>query len=292
MTAFRSTSDAVGLAPPREGEEVGDDASRPGRLGGHLVEVLPELGLAPLRDAVVLQDPLHEHREVEDAGERVVDLVRHARRELAERGEAVGLHQLLLRDLQLLGPLLHLLLEAAGEAVDLRHRLGEAQAHLVEGAGQLGELLARPEGDGAVELHLGHVPRRVREAREGPGDEPAGEDRRADSDEDDGQGGEERRPHLDALDLLVDEAHVEADVEDAEDVLRRGVGVAGRVAARRLVVDGRDHRERPGAVGPVDDAGPRRRVDPHERLLGGVAEEAGLGVLVDDLRRARGASRT
>ena len=42
------------------------------------------------------------------------------------------------------------------------------------------------------------------------------------------------------------------------------------------------------AVGPVDDAGPGRRVDPHERLLGGVAEEAGLGVLVDDFDRRGG----
>ncbi len=108
------------------------------------------------------------------------------------------------------------------------------------------------------------------------------------ADEEDGDGREDRRPDLDAPDLLVDEAHVEADVEDAEDVLRLRVGVAGGVAARRLVVDRRDHRERPGAVGAVDDPGPRRRVDLHERLLGGVAEEAGLGVLVDDLRRGAG----
>ena len=166
--AFRSASARWGVL--RREKARRSETMRPvaGRLGDDLVEVLPELGLPPLRDAVVLQDPLHEHREVEDAGERVVDLVRDARRELAERGEPVGLHQLLLRDLQLLGPLLHLLLEAAGEAVDLVHRLrrGARRISLNERASSASSSLD-VEGDRPVELHLGHVPRRVREAREG-----------------------------------------------------------------------------------------------------------------------------
>ncbi|MHB8998436.1 MAG: hypothetical protein ACYC9N_02850 [Thermoanaerobaculia bacterium] len=49
-------------------------------LPGILAEVVDAVG----RDPVVLQDALHEHREIEHAGDRVVDLVRDAGGELSE----------------------------------------------------------------------------------------------------------------------------------------------------------------------------------------------------------------
>ena len=117
---------ALGLRAAREGEEVGDDAPRPRGLLGDPLEVAAELGDALPRDAVVLQDPAHEGGEVQDARERVVDLVGDAGRELAERGQAVGLEQVPLRLLELGGALGDLGLELLRGPVDLAEGLAQA----------------------------------------------------------------------------------------------------------------------------------------------------------------------
>ena len=65
--------------------------------------------------------------------------------------------------------------------------------------------------------------------------------------------------------------------------LALGMGVAAGRAAGRLVVDRGHHTHAPRAVGGPVDPGATRDVEPDVRLLPGMAQEAGLGVLVHDL---------
>jgi hypothetical protein len=58
-------------------------------------------------------------RQVEHAGDRVVDLVGDARRELTERGLTIALDQPLLRRQELSPSLLDRALEAAGDRVEV-----------------------------------------------------------------------------------------------------------------------------------------------------------------------------
>ena len=149
----RSAGRALGLRAAREGQEVGHDAARARRLLAHPLEVAAELRDPLPGDPVLLQDPAHEGGVVEDAGERVVDLVGDARRELAEGGQAVGLEQAPLGLLELGGALGHLRLQLLGRPVDLGQGLAQAVPHLVEGAGQAPQLEARGDLDRVLEVH-------------------------------------------------------------------------------------------------------------------------------------------
>ncbi len=87
---------------PREREQVADDPRGALRFLGNAAEVLAELR----RDARVrigLEQFLFEQlRVADDAGEWVVQLVRHTGHELPDRGKLLGLEQLRLRRFQLL----------------------------------------------------------------------------------------------------------------------------------------------------------------------------------------------
>ncbi len=212
------------------------------------VEVAAELGHALPRDAVVLQDPAHEGGEVEDARERVVDLVGDAGRELAERGEAVGLEEAPLRLLELGGALGDLGLELLRGAVDLAEGLAQAVPHEVEGAGEAPQLAARGDLDRVLEVHAAEGGVGLDEAVDGTGHEEADEEDEEGRDEHrlDGHGDEHPAPRVG--DQAVGRPEVERDVEHPEDALPRGVGVAGGGAARGLVVDRGDHGEAAPAV--------------------------------------------
>ena len=271
----------LGHGAAGEGEQVGDDSSHARGLVGDLPEVATEFFDASGGDSVVLEDSLHEHREVEHARDRVVDLVCDARRELPERGEAVTLDQLLLRDLELRGAFLDLVLEMLGERLVLSHGLLEAVLHDVDRTGEVGELDARVDSNRLIELHVSD---RVRPLDELP-DRLLHDFPREEEDEDDDhadlENGEKHGSGADGLQVLVDPAGVEAKVEDAEDAEAGGVGVTGRVAARRLVVDRSDHRHRAASVCLSKDARSGGDVDRdfRGRLL--VTRRADLGALVD-----------
>jgi len=92
---FRSAGARLGL--PRRENASRSETMRPTRPVSvvSLPEVLAEFLDAPRGDAVVLQHALHEHGEVEHAGDGVIDLVSHAGGELAEGGQPVVLQELL-----------------------------------------------------------------------------------------------------------------------------------------------------------------------------------------------------
>ena len=87
---------ALGRSLAGEGEQVADDATRPLRL---LVDH-PQVATVARSQLLLLEQELGEPR---DRGEGVVELVRDAGHELADRGELLaldqlGLHRLLLGD--------------------------------------------------------------------------------------------------------------------------------------------------------------------------------------------------
>ena len=173
---LRSAGARCGLERREKASRSRDDAADARRLAGDLAEVLAEFVDAGGRDAVVLEHALQQHREVQDAGDRVVDLVRDAGGELAEGGEAVAVEELLLRGLELLGALLHLAFEVLRELVDFVERGAQAFAHDVEGAGEFVELFAAAvDVDGLVELHLADGLGAVDELLDGAAEEAAGE---------------------------------------------------------------------------------------------------------------------
>ncbi len=148
-----------GDRPPRHVVEVGGLAARR-RLAREVEQAAHDLaaalGLAhddlevgaPL--GVVLGALQQERRVGEHAGERVVDLVRHAGGEAADRGELVGLRELALR-------------------------LGEACGHVVEGPRQVAELVAPVRRDRRREIARGDAPRAGCEGLHRADDEPLAE---------------------------------------------------------------------------------------------------------------------
>ena len=103
-----------------ERAQVGDDLRRLPHLLHRLVEVL-ERGL---RVELAHVDPVDHVADVEaDVVQRVVQLVRDAGRQLAERGQLAGLDELLLLVAQLLLAALHLLRRRTQVAHDVDHRL-------------------------------------------------------------------------------------------------------------------------------------------------------------------------
>ncbi len=286
--ALRSAGARWGFERRENDEEVGHDAPRPRGLLGHALEVAAELGDALPRDAVVLEDPPHEGGEVEDARERVVDLVGDAGRELAERGQAIGLEQLPLRLLELGRALRDLGLELLGGLVDLGEGLAQALPHEVERAGEAPQLAAGGDLDRVLEVHAPEGGVGLDEAVDGTRHEEADEHDDEDGDEHrlDDRGDDHPAPGL--ADEPVRRPEVEGDVEHPQDVLARGVGVAGGGAAGGLVVDRRDHREPPTAVRGGEDAGAGGRLHPDEGLGARVAEDARLRVLVHEPPRLGG----
>ena len=110
-----------------EVEQAADDLAAALGLAHDHLEVGAQLG--------VVLGAVDEERGVgEHAGQRVVDLVRHAGREAADGCQLVGLRELALG-------------------------LGEPRRHRVEGARQLAELVAAGHRDGGGEIAGGDAPR-------------------------------------------------------------------------------------------------------------------------------------
>src|SRR5207253_7712991 len=82
-----------------------------------------------------------QRRDAGDGGDRIVQLVRHSGAQRAERGEAPGAEDLILRLLELGGPLVDALLKLAVPAADLLVAPHDLARHLVERARQLADLV-------------------------------------------------------------------------------------------------------------------------------------------------------
>ena len=211
--------------------------------------------LAALR---VLLQALFQQRGVgEDAGQGVVDLVRHPGREPAHRGQLVGLGELALG-------------------------LVDALDHAVEGPGQVPQFAPVGGLDGGGEIALGH-PAGARQqggdgtqhqaAVEPPDHQAAGEDRQ-----------QRQHHHVGAVvgDAAVRRRHGHLHVQDAEHLLLGVVGMAVGGGAGGLVGDGIDDAQHPGAPGPPEDPAALVHIQLHQRLALGVAGVAGLAPLVQD----------
>ena len=254
---------------------------RPTRVGlvGHLAQVLAKLLQAAGRNAVVLEHPLHQHGEVQHARDGVVDFVRHAGGKLAERGQAVALQQLLVRRLELLGALLHLGLQLLRELVDLRDGRAQAFAHDVERARQLVDLLAAAgDLDGLVQLHLAHRLGALDQLLDGPAQEAPREEDDEQADERDLHRGHQEHAELGVGHLPIHAVQGERKVEHPEHLHGRRMRVALGLAARGLVVDGRDHGQKPAPVGRAERPYARGQIELEARSAGGMAHRAGVVV--------------
>src|SRR5204862_3671130 len=119
-----------GKATPRlralligERSQVADDAGDPARLllqGAELLFVGSTLELLA-----------KQRRDAGDGGDRIVQLVRHSGAQRAERGEAPGAEDLILRHLELDGPRVDPLLKLAVPAADLLVAPHDLARHLV-----------------------------------------------------------------------------------------------------------------------------------------------------------------
>jgi alkylhydroperoxidase family enzyme len=90
-------------AEGREVSQIAHDGAAALRGQAHLLQHLHELVLVEGAWVLGAPDGVDEVRDVaEDDGERVVDLVGHASRQMAHRGQALSLDQLSLRALELL----------------------------------------------------------------------------------------------------------------------------------------------------------------------------------------------
>ena len=192
------------------------------------------------RNAVVLQHALQQHGEVEHAGNGVVDFVRHAGRKLAQRRQAVGLQQLLLRRLELLRALFHLGFQVLGELVDLRRarcaggRASRRRSAPVRPVPRCCRTMSSGLSSSiwltalvpSISLSMG----RARKRRVKIDDEQA--------DQRDFHAGDQQHAELHAGHFAVDAFQVERQVEHAEDLHAARMGVAGGLAAGRLVIDG------------------------------------------------------
>ena len=129
------------------------------------------------RDAVVLQHALQQHGEVQDAGDRVVDLVRDAGGELSQRGQAVAMQELLLRGLELLGALLDFGLEVLRELVDLAEgrRAGDRASRRRSAPVRRVPRCCRRMSMRLVELHLADGLGAFDQLLDGAAEEPARE---------------------------------------------------------------------------------------------------------------------
>ena len=121
----------------------------------HLGQILAEFRYAPGRNAVLFEDALHKHAEVEHARDGVVDLVRDARGELPQGSQAVVRLQLLLRALQLPAPFRHLAFERLSELQNLIPGRLQIHSHQLESVGQpLDFNAAVSRLNRPVEIHL------------------------------------------------------------------------------------------------------------------------------------------
>ncbi len=123
---------------------------------------------------------------------------------------------------------------------------------------------------GLIELHLADGLGAFDQLVDGTAEEAAGEINDEEADEGDFHGGDEEDAEFHGGDFVVHAFEVEAQVEDAEHLHLRRMGVALRLAAGRLVVDGGGHGEAAAAIGSAEDAHAVRQV-------GRIAVRRGLG---------------
>src|SRR5689334_8049903 len=92
-------------------------------------------------------------------------------------------------------------------------------------------------------------------------DEPADEVHQHETDEHDLDNRPYEDAELESLDLSIDRFQAERDIEDAQDLHGRGMGVAGGLAAGRLIINGSDHGQAAAAVREAVDPNPAGKVD-------------------------------
>ena len=109
----------------------------------------------------VAQFLAQDREEAGDRGERVVQLVGHGGPERAERGQAARAQDLVLRRFQLGGALVDALLELRVPGADLAVALLDLERHVVEGGGELPDLVARVDVGSGVVAPFGQRPGRL-----------------------------------------------------------------------------------------------------------------------------------
>ena len=176
-------------------------------------------------------------REGQDAGEGVVQLVRHARGQEPDRGELFPAHGLGLRPAQLLRAVFHFLLERMRPFAQLRARFAQGFGHAVERNGELAELVGAAHRYGLVEIAGGEPVRAAFEVAQRQIDQTVNEEadrQRRDHHESDGKGGD---PEGAGAQFLVDRFERIVDVEHAKDGGLLGVVMTGGIVAGRFVAD-------------------------------------------------------
>ena len=209
-----------------------------------------------------------------DDRDRIVDLVRNAGRELADRGQALAAHQLLLRGLQRRGALGHLgikllapALQRAGLVVDRVEQMVERGAKPLD----LAVGLQRPDPRrlaGLDPLHrLGHALERAEDAR-GRAQRPPGRQQHHH---------EEQQPDAGQHRVLH---HHEGPLEkaDIQHADPPAAGIRQRQIARDIPVLDDEGTPQPGLAAPEHRLAHRRRHPGADRTLGlRVAEQPHIG---------------
>src|ERR1019366_3096924 len=173
----------------------------------------------------------------------------------------VAVQKFFLCGLELLRALFDLGLQVLCELVDLAERRPQAVAHPVEGAGQLVEFLtAAYDVQRLVEFHLADRLGAFDQLVDGPAEEAAGEIDDKQADQRDFHRGHQQDAELHGCYFVVHAFEVEPQVQDAEHLHLRRMGVALRLAARGLVVDGCGHGQAASAVRAAKNADARRQV--------------------------------
>src|SRR3954468_25028203 len=145
--------------------QVGDDLRH---LAGLLLDLLDDHSVRGARPQLLAQ----EGEEAGDGGERAVQLVWHAGAERAERGGPAGAQDLVLRRLQLRGPLVDTLLQLRVPGADLVVALLDLERHVVEGGRELSHLVRGLDVGAGVVAAFGERLGRLRELADGIAQSP------------------------------------------------------------------------------------------------------------------------
>ena len=219
----------------------------------------------------------------QDTRKRAVQFMSHARRQQPERGELLRPYNLGLRQSQLTSLVLHFVRQFLRPIAQLLVRFPQILGHIVKGLCKVSEFIAAGHRDEAIQVTVGDPSGAVQQTLHRPVDQPVGEQSDQPTDHDTGRQSEKNRVARGFGHVMVGLLQGNADVNDAQQALALGVGVARGIPAGRFIVDDVDGRQRAVAVPRSKDPGSLGSLKLGEWLLRVVALVACLRLSIHDL---------
>ena len=223
---------ALRFGPAGERQQVRNDPPHTRGFRGDLAQVLAEFGFAPWGESAAGHQPFEQDGEVEHSRYWIVDFVRHAGRQLAQRGKAVRLQQLAVGRAQLLRSFHHLAFQRLLHFVQVVNRQLQALAHAVDGVHQFIQFLAAPAHlDWAVKLHFAQGLGSLDYLADWRGHKPPCEENYECRTDDDGDDRQEDCLQRDGAGLLLNRIETERHIQDSQHLGGGHMGVATGIAA-------------------------------------------------------------